>query len=127
MVRFLCICLGGAVGTGIRYLTTAWLLRVLGAGFPFGTLLVNLTGSFLLALLTVVGVESTAMSPTLRLSLTTGVMGGLTTYSTFSCETLQYLQDGAWWTGLGYLLTTVLGCLAACLCGWLCGRWFVGL
>lgn len=126
MAKFFCICLGGAVGTGLRYLCSEWLARALGTGFPFATLLVNLVGSFLLALLMVVGIETTVLSPTLRLALTTGVMGGLTTYSTFSYETLQYLQDGRWGAGIGYLAATVVGGLAACLLGWYCGRCCVG-
>src|SRR5512146_1603566 len=95
MARFLWICLGGAAGTGARYLLGGFLLRVLGAAFPYGTLAVNLIGSFLLAGLMYAGLNTQALSPTLRLALTTGVMGGFTTYSTFSYETMKYVQDGA--------------------------------
>lgn len=125
MLRFLWICLGGAVGTGARYLLSGWALRAFGPAFPYGTLAVNLLGSFLVAVLMVVGVETTLMSPTLRLALTTGVMGGFTTYSAFSYETLKYFEEGAWWIGMLNVLATVVGCLVACLLGWLCGRWLV--
>lgn len=122
MAQLLWICLGGAVGTGARYLVATWALATFGSQFPVGTLLVNLVGSFLLALLVTLGVESSAMSPTLRLALTTGVMGGFTTYSTFSFETLRCLQEGAWGTALANVLATVFGCLLACLLGWWVGR-----
>jgi CrcB protein len=123
--QFLGVCLGGAFGTGARYLLSTGLLRLFGAGFPYGTLAVNLIGSFLVALLTVVGIEGTALSPTMRLVLTTGVMGGFTTYSAFSLETLQFLQAGAHAAALGYVAATLLGCLLMCWLGWQCGRWLV--
>lgn len=122
MSNLLWVCLGGAVGSGARYLATVYCLELLGPGFPYGTLAVNLLGSFLIAVLTVVGLETSALSPTLRLALTTGVMGGLTTYSTFSYETLQYLQAGAWGTALANVAATLFGCLAACLLGYALGR-----
>ncbi len=94
-MRLFWIALGGAVGTCARYLLSGWALDRFGPSFPFGTLAVNVIGSFLLAGLMYVGVEAGMMQPTLRLALTTGVMGGFTTYSTFSYETMRYLQDGA--------------------------------
>ena len=126
MQQFLWICLGGAVGTGARYLLSGWALQALGPAFPYGTLTVNLLGSFLIAFLMVVGVETTLLPPALRLVLATGVMGGFTTYSAFSYETLKYLQEGAWWIGILNVLVTVFGCLAACLFGWVSARWLVG-
>jgi CrcB protein len=127
MARLLWICLGGAIGTGARYLLSIWTLKVFGAAFPYGTLAVNLVGSFLLAALVVVGVEASMLSPTLRLALTTGVMGGFTTYSTFSYETMKYLQGGAWAVAIVNVLVTVLGGLAACLAGWACAKWWIGM
>jgi fluoride exporter len=126
MTRLLWICLGGALGTGARYLLAGWTLKVLGSSFPFGTLAVNLVGSTLLAGLMVVGTETSAMSPTLRLALTTGVMGGFTTYSTFSYETMKYIQEDAWAWGFLNILVTVVGCLAACFLGAAAGKWIIG-
>ena len=126
MARFLWICLGGAAGTGARYVVSGWTMRALGPAFPYGTLAVNVLGSFLVATLMVVGIETTAMPPTLRLALTTGVMGGFTTYSAFSYETMKYLQEGAWGIALVNLLANVVICLAACFLGWAGGRWIVG-
>jgi CrcB protein len=126
MERFLWVCLGSAVGGGARYLVSGWALKILGASFPFGTLIVNVVGSFLLAGLMYAGVEAAALPPTVRLALTTGVMGGFTTYSTFSHETLRHLQDGAWGTGIANVLITVFACLAASLLGWVSARWVFG-
>ena len=126
MARFLWICLGGAVGTGARYLLSGWLLRAAGPGFPWGTLAVNVIGSFLLGLIMQVAVATDLLSPTLRLTLTTGVMGGFTTYSTFNYETLQYLQQNDWLMGSLNLAVTVVACLAAGTFGLLAGRLLAG-
>ncbi|MGE0039940.1 MAG: CrcB family protein [Vicinamibacterales bacterium] len=114
MERFLWVCFGGAIGTGTRYLVAQWAAGRFGAVFPFGTLLVNLTGCFLLAALMDVAVA--AWPPTFRTAITVGVMGGLTTYSSFNFETTRLLQDGA--PGLAALnaAATVAGCFVA---GWL--------
>lgn len=126
MERFLWVCFGSAVGGGARYLVSGLALKVLGASFPYGTLIVNVIGSFLLAGLMYAGVEAAAMPATVRLALTTGVMGGFTTYSTFSHETLRQLQAGAWGAGVANVLITVVACLAASLLGWVSARWLFG-
>jgi CrcB protein len=127
MARFLWICLGGAAGTGARYLMSGWLLRALGPGFPWGTLAVNVLGSFLLGLIMQVALTTTLISPTLRLGLTTGVMGGFTTYSTFNYETLQFLQGNQWLPAVANLAATVLVCLAAGALGVFTGRLAAGV
>jgi len=126
MARLLWICLGGAIGTGARYLLSGWLLRVLGPEFPYGTLAVNALGSFLLGVLMQVALSTESFPPTLRLTLATGVMGGFTTYSTFNYETLQLFQEGAWLLGFANLGITVAGCLAAGVLGLVAGRLLVG-
>ena len=126
MSRFLWICLGGAAGTGARYLLSGWALSAFGAGFPYGTLAVNAIGSFLLGVL-VQGFASPLLSPTLRLALSTGVMGGFTTYSTFNNETIRYFQDGAWQVAAANVAITLVGCLAAGLAGMAVGRWLFGV
>ena len=126
MARFLWICLGGAAGTGARNLLSGRLLRTAGPGFPWGTLAVNVLGSFLLGLIMQVSVATDLLSPTLRLALTTGVMGGFTTYSTFNYETLQYLQQSDWLMGSLNLAVTVVVCLAAGSLGLAAGRLLAG-
>ena len=126
MSRFLWICLGGAAGTGARYLLSGWALAALGAGFPYGTLAVNVIGSFCVGLLVQVGIATPVLSPTLRLALTTGVMGGFTTYSTFNYETIRYVQDGAWRLAAGNVALTLAACLAAGFAGVALGRSLFG-
>ncbi len=126
MDRFLWICFGGAVGTGARYLVSGWMLRWFGSGFPYGTLAVNLIGSFLVGVLMHIGLTVEGVSPTLRLALTTGVMGGFTTYSTFSYETLRLMQADAWASAFANIAITVVTCLAACFLGLVTARAIVG-
>lgn len=125
-MRFLWICLGSGMGGGARYLLSGWALKVLGPAFPYGTLAVNVLGSFLIAGLMYAGVEKMVISPTVRLTLTVGVIGGFTTYSTFSYETMRFLQDGAWGIAIVNVIVTVFGCLAACLLGWAGAKWLFG-
>jgi CrcB protein len=110
------VCLGGAVGSGARYLVALGAAGWIGVDFPHGTLAVNLVGSFLIGLVQELAAAS-ALSEESRLLLSTGVMGGLTTYSAFSYETMRLAQIGAWRAAaVNVLLTTVL-CLALCVAG----------
>lgn len=122
MARLLWICLGSAAGGGARYLLSSWLLKLLGPSFPYGTLTVNLLGSLLIGGLMYAGTEAAVLSTTARLALTTGLMGGFTTYSTFSYETLRLFQDGRWGIASSNVLIHIFGCLFACLLGWLGAR-----
>ena len=126
MARFLWICLGGAAGTAARYLLSSWVARSAGPAFPWGTLAVNLIGSFLLSAIFHVAVTTGSIGPTLRVALTTGVLGGFTTYSSFNYETLALLEQRSWLLGLANLGGTVLGCLAAGVLGLVAARSFVG-
>jgi CrcB protein len=127
MDRLFWICLGGAAGSGARYLLSGWVLGVTGSTFPYGTLAVNLLGSFLLGALMQIGLTTEWMSPAVRLGLTTGVMGGFTTYSTFSYETTRLLQDGAWGSAALNVGGTVLGCLVASVLGLSAGKLLAGV
>ena len=125
MERLLFVCLGGAVGTGARYLVGGWLQKALGASFPYGTFAVNLLGSFVLGLLMVVSVDSESISPTMRIAITTGAMGGFTTYSTFSYETMRFAQGGAYGMAALNVGLTVTVCLMASFAGVAVGRLLV--
>lgn len=113
MGRLLLICLGGALGTGARFLISTGMARAFGPQFPRGTILINVTGSFLIALVMDLSLRTGAISPAMRLFLTTGVMGGYTTYSSFNYETLRLAEDGSTWLAALNLGLTVVGCLAA--------------
>lgn len=120
--RFLWICLGGALGTGSRYLVGVWAGNRLGLSFPYGTLFVNVAGSFLIGLVSALALGIASFPPTLRLAITTGFLGGLTTYSSFNHETIRLFEEGA---RLGAALNfgvTAVGSLIAGLLGLALGR-----
>ena len=117
MEKLLWVCLGGAAGSGARYLLTGWIQERTGTGFPWGTLGVNVSGSFLLGVVVQFASGTRSLSPTAQATLTIGVLGGFTTYSTFNQETLTRLQQGSWALAAANLLATVVGCLVAGLLG----------
>jgi len=125
-MRLLLVCVGGAIGSGARFLVSGWLERAFGGPFPLGTLFVNVSGSFLIALVLELAGRTSAIAPDLRLFLTTGVMGGYTTYSSFNQETLRLAHGGS--AGLAALNVgiTVVGCAAGGLLGIAAGRLLAG-
>lgn len=123
MTRVLLIGLAGALGTLCRYGVSVWAGRALGAAFPYGTFIVNVAGCFLIALVSEIALSTTLVSPTLRLTLTTGFMGGLTTYSSFNYETTTFLlRDRGLVVGLTNIGLTLIACFAAGLLGLLAAR-----
>lgn len=108
----LAVAFGGAIGAVARWGATVWIDRVAASGFPWGTLFVNVTGSFLLGAAVVWTQQSNVSQPT-RLFLTMGLMGSFTTFSTYSFEALALLESGAWMRAGGY----ALGSLALGLAG----------
>jgi CrcB protein len=120
VLRLLLVCAGGALGSGARYLVSTWAARVLGADFPRGTLLVNATGSFALAV--VFALPGSRLSPELRLFLGAGLLGGYTTYSSFNTETLALLDQGSPGLAIANVVLTTAGCLVAGLAGLAVGR-----
>lgn len=121
-MRFLLICLGGAAGTAARYSVSLASRALLGESYPYGTLLVNVVGSFLLAVIMYAGLRAEVISPTTRLVLGTGVMGGFTTYSSFNWETLHFVQERSYKLAFVNLFATVIGCLIAGSLGVLLAR-----
>lgn len=121
MERFLWICLAGAAGTGTRYLMTVWATERFGTTFPAGTLLVNLAGCFLMALLVEAAFRG-AWPETVRLAVTAGYLGGLTTYSSFNFETTRLIETGASGAAGAYLLATLVGAFIAGWAGLALGR-----
>lgn len=125
MMQFLWVCLGGAVGTGARHLATHWFSARFASPLPYGTWFVNVGGSFLMGAIMCVGLDSTALSLTTRVALTTGFLGGLTTYSAFSYQTVAALREGALGLALTNLMVTTFACLLSCWAGIGVARWWL--
>lgn len=110
---------GAGLGGVARYALGGWVQTASGASFPWGTLFVNVSGSLLLTLL-VGALERTPASPEWRLFLGIGVLGGYTTFSTFSYETVRLMQDGDWQRVFSYVGSSVILSVAAAVGGfWL--------
>lgn len=127
MERALLITFGGALGTLLRYLTSLAAAQWFGTEFPYGTLIVNLTGSFVIGVVQQLGAEALMIPDNTRLFLTTGMMGGLTTYSAFSYETVRLMETGAWSQAWINIFVTTVICLGLCYLGMGVGRIFVTL
>ena len=106
----------GALGCVARYLISGWVYALAGRDFPYGTLAVNLLGAFIIGLLMEFGLRSTLIPATLRTGLSIGFLGGLTTFSTFSYETIRLLEDGEFFSASANVLSSVFLCL---VCTWL--------
>ncbi len=126
MTRFLLVCLAGAIGTGLRYAVGLWAVRNIGAGFPYGTLTVNVVGCFIIAAVAQVGLTTMLLSDTARITIMTGFVGGLTTYSAFNLETTRMLQDRGWALAAFYVSATMFVSFGAGLLGQALARRLVG-
>src|SRR5205814_4070800 len=109
-------------GTALRYGCTVGLGRMVGTAFPYGTLAVNVIGSFLLGVIAEAFSGATLGGTDVRLILGVGVMGGVTTYSSFNLELLRLLEQGSVSRSCAYFAGTVLGCLLAGFAGLLLAR-----
>ena len=110
MNNLLLVALGGSIGAVFRYLISIFMIQVFGSSFPFGTLLVNVIGSFFMGVIYALG-QMSHISPELKALIGIGLLGALTTFSTFSNETLLLMQEGDW---LKAILNVVLN-LSLCL------------
>lgn len=96
MQRIFYVGIGGFIGASLRYVISGYSSKLFGTGFPYGTLIVNVLGGFLIGLIMELSIAPSIISPNLKLFLTTGIMGGLTTFSTFSYETVTLLSNGSY-------------------------------
>lgn len=125
MNRFLFVAIGAALGANARYLVGLWAADRFGAGFPYGTLIVNVTGSLLLGFVLTLATERLTLSPDTRLLLTVGFLGSYTTFSSYAVESASLFRDSSLWTGvvnmagnnLIGLVCAVLGAFLARLIG----------
>ncbi|WP_075109862.1 fluoride efflux transporter CrcB [Halofilum ochraceum] len=124
MQTWIAIALGGAAGAVSRWLMATGVQRWLGRDFqfPWGTLSVNVLGSFAMGLLVLLFVERFDPGPALRLGLLVGFLGAFTTFSTFAVETVNLVQNDAPLRASVYVLASVGACVTAALAGMLIGR-----
>lgn len=122
MKHVLAIAMGGALGSVLRFWVSNWVTGMLGRGFPYGTLLVNVSGSLLMGFLYIVLIEKFNASTEWRALLLIGLLGGFTTFSSFSMETFNLIETGEILKALGNVILSVSVCLAATWLGVAVGR-----
>lgn len=108
MATILAIAVGGGIGSVARYLLTLWCERMLGEDFPYGIFLANIIGSFAIGICFVFLLERAAMPEIARSLLMVGFLGGFTTFSAFSLQTISMLQSGRWPEAMIYVFGSVL-------------------
>ncbi|MBB5577754.1 MULTISPECIES: fluoride efflux transporter CrcB [Rhizobium] len=116
-MNYLIVFLGAGLGGAFRLGVNQASIRLFGLGFPYGTLVVNVVGSLIMGLLTEYFVLRSGLSQELRLFLTTGILGGFTTFSTFSLDAIALWERGQWASSLIYIMFSVFLSLAALVAG----------
>jgi CrcB protein len=105
--------IGGGIGALIRYYMAGWIQPSWWQGFPFGIFVVNITGGLAMGLITALAALKLQMTPEVRAFLTTGILGGYTTFSTFSLDSALLIERGAWTQAAAYVVgSTILSILA---------------
>lgn len=116
MLNYLLIGVGGFLGANTRYLVQLWAANRWGADFPYGTMIANVTGSFLIAFFLTLATGRLTISTELRLFVTVGFLGGYTTFSSLTFETFRLVEQSGWWmAGLNLLGSMILGIIAVLL------------
>jgi CrcB protein len=123
-VRYLAISLGGILGANARYLLGSWIATRYGTSFPYSTLVINVSGSFVIGFFLVLVTQRFIVHPNWRLFFATGFLGAYTTFSSFSFETMALILGGSWWLGLANILGSVVLGLVAVLMGMALARLF---
>jgi CrcB protein len=117
VANFVAIGAGAAVGAWGRWGLSLW-LNTGPDRFPLGTWLANLTGSYIIGLALAYSLFHPDWPVHVRLFLVTGMLGALTTFSTFSAETFTFFEQGRWGLGMGYAMVSLAGCLSMTALGW---------
>ena len=122
METLLFVAIGGGVGSVTRYLTSVWAAGKFGVDFPYGTLLVNVAGCYLIGLFMILATERFMLPAHWRLLIASGFLGGLTTFSSFGYETLKLVQDGELLPAVQNVAANLFTGLAATWIGIISGR-----
>ena len=116
-MKYLWIALGAVIGASARYFVSTYVARHFSAGFPYGTLLINITGSLVLGFFLIYSTERTLLDPRWRLLVAIGFCGSYTTFSSYAFESFALMEQGQWMlVSLNVLFSNAL-CLAAVLLG----------
>ena len=126
IIMALYIAIAGALGALSRWGISLAGQAAFGSSFAWGTLIANVLGCFLLGFLMHVGLVSDKIPPSLRTAITVGFLGALTTFSTFSFETVKYLEDGSWMLAAGNIAANLIVGLTATIGGLALGRFLLG-
>ena len=124
MYHLVIVAAGGAVGASLRHLTGLAAMRLLGVNFPWGTLAVNIVGSFAMGVFIELLARRFGAPTELRLFVATGLLGGFTTFSAFSLDVAVLWERGAAGTAAGYVLVSVIGAILALFAGLWVARTF---
>lgn len=122
MLNILAVFFGGGLGALTRYLTSLYMTRVLAVNLPLATFTVNIIGSFLIGFLYILFVQKSDLSPALKLAITVGFCGGLTTFSTFSLELFEMVKNAQYLHAFVYIILSVIICLIAVTVGVYCAK-----
>ncbi len=114
---YLWISLGAVIGASARYAVSRWAAKLINADFPYGTLVINVSGSFLLGLFLVWTTERVLADPRWRLIIAIGFCGSYTTFSSYAFETIAYFEQGHWWLFAGNIVSNNIICLGAVVGG----------
>jgi len=125
MTNLLLVAAGGAIGASLRHLSGIAAMRLMGTAFPWGTLFVNVLGSFIMGLFIAWIVKKTGVSNDMRLFVATGILGGFTTFSAFSLDVANMVERGAMGSAFIYIAASVIISLAAVFIGLWFGRSFL--
>ena len=123
MVGAFLVALGGGIGSAVRYLVGGWFANRFGPGFPYGTFVINVSGSFIIGFFLAFAQERVSPGPYWRLFFAVGFVGGYTTFSTFEYESVRLFQDGELLLGGMYLVGSVAAGLIAAIGGIALGSW----
>jgi len=108
LIRYLLVVIGGGAGALARYVGASAIMTRFGGKFPLGTLVINVTGSFLIGFLMTILTERFKLDPNWRLLLVVGFLGGYTTFSSFEWETYTAVREGALWTGMLNVVSSIM-------------------